>query len=111
MKKLISVVVVFTILFSIILPADPARAEDLAFRLISEHTYGKLCKVAGFDFNEDLVLFLDWNGQIWEWDGIEDWEIGDFASMVFFDNLTPNTIYDDIILSASYERVDLVWGQ
>ena len=49
----------------------------------------------------DTVICEDSTGNIWDFQGIEDYEIGDQVSCILTDNGTP-TIYDDEILSVRY---------
>jgi hypothetical protein len=60
------------------------------------------------DVNEatDLVLVEDSNGSLWAFKGVEDWQIGDCASLLMWDNGTEN-IKDDEIISARYNSWDL----
>lgn len=50
---------------------------------------------------EDYVVCLDFNGNEWIFEGVEDWCIHDFASLLMWDNETDN-IEDDIIINAFY---------
>lgn len=85
--------------------SDAAEVPD------SEHIYGMLGIVVDLDSSKDLVSVSNWNGDTWQFYGVEDWNVGDFADLVMWDNNTENTIYDDVILRATYERVDLVVSQ
>ena len=57
--------------------------------------------VIEIDEENDLVMVEDFNGDIWIFEGIEDWFIGDICAMMMDDNGT-DTIYDDIIVSVRY---------
>lgn len=72
-----------------------------------EHYYATTFKITDLDYKTDTIIFSDANGNIWEYEGIEDWELGDTASVLMFDNGTTN-IYDDEIVSMRYSswRVD-----
>lgn len=111
MKKVITVIAVLHVFLSVIFDVGFAPAEDLNSDSIPEHIYAKLGVIVDFDYTEDLVFVSDWNGDIWSFHGIEDWAIWDYVDLVFHDNGTPMTIYDDVILSVHYERVDLVQAQ
>lgn len=112
MKKVIIWIAVLQVFLCSLFEAGIAVSEDLNLDLISNHVYGKLAIVTDLDSNEDFVSVTDWNGSVWQFYGIEDWNIGDFVDLVMYDNLTEDFIYDDIVISAHYERVDLVsqWG-
>ena len=50
----------------------------------------------------DYVFLKDFAGHQWALKGREDWMVGDMASLIMYDRLTPWTIYDDAIVSARY---------
>lgn len=57
--------------------------------------------VSKLDTELDLVYCTDFNGMIWVFEGIEDWEVGDIASMIMADNRTEQII-DDMIIQVRY---------
>lgn len=67
--------------------------------------YGCLMQVVGFDFTEDTVIFQDYSGECYEWYGIEDWYMHDFAVVCLDDNGT-DFCEDDKIVSVRYTRTD-----
>ena len=111
MKRFIVMMISLLVLLSVVCSVGFGSVEDFESESISDHIYAKLGVIVDFDYTEDLVLVSDWNGDIWTFTGIEDWAIWDYVDLVFHDNGTPGTIYDDVILSATYERVDLVQAQ
>lgn len=110
MKKVITLIAVLHVFLCNLLEVSVAVSEDLDS--ISNHIYGMLAIVTDLDSTEDLVSVTNWNGDIWQFYGTEDWCIGDYCSLVMYDNLTEDSIYDDIVISVIYERPDLVskWG-
>lgn len=110
MKKVITMIAVLHVFLCNLFEVSIAVSEDLDS--ISNHVYGMLAVVTDLDSAEDLVSVTNWNGDVWQFYEIEDWCIGDYVDLVMHDNFTEDSIYDDIILSATYERVDLVsqWG-
>ena len=64
-------------------------------------TYALTTQVVQVDYENDLVVCEDFNGNLWEFEGCEDWMYGDIASLVMNDMGTPE-IYDDEIVSARY---------
>ncbi len=72
-----------------------------------EHYYATTFKITDLEYETDTIIFTDANGNIWEYEGIEDWELNDTVSVLMFDNGTTN-IYDDEIVSMRYSswRVD-----
>lgn len=92
MKKLIVILVlVVTLLFAV----APAQALEL---------YALAGRITEFDYEDDIVFFVDGAGLIWGFCGIEDWYIGDIVACVVSDHGTPY-IFDDEILSISYVGV------
>ena len=69
----------------------------------TEHgVYPLTVQVTELDHDADVVICVDGTGNDWEFYGVEDWQVGDFASLLMDDNGTPETIYDDIITMALY---------
>ena len=73
--------------------------------MLSRHLYANLTTIVEIDRNADVVTCEDYNGNLWEFTGCEDWYVGDLCNLVMFDNNTAE-IYDDIILRTIYERID-----
>lgn len=63
--------------------------------------YSQTYVVTNVDYTTDVVQMVDGNGNVWEFEGTEDWIEGDFCSCIMYDNETPE-IYDDIILTTRY---------
>lgn len=53
------------------------------------------------EINNDTVTVEDTNGNLWSFDGTEDWQVGDGCSLLMDSNGT-NNIEDDIIISTQY---------
>lgn len=53
------------------------------------------------DYNENMVICIDFNGNEWAFEEIEDWCIGDIASMIM-DDMGTESIYDDVIIMVRY---------
>ena len=47
------------------------------------------------------IVITDFNGNDWVYKTDDEWEIGDYCSMIMSDNGTEN-IYDDIIVNVRY---------
>ena len=58
--------------------------------------------VVELDARTDTVVCVDFNGNEWGFEGVEDWCIGDYATLTMCDNGT-EIIYDDIICDAVYD--------
>lgn len=57
--------------------------------------------VYDMDRENDVVTVEDANGNLWAFEGCEDWEINDICSLLMYDNGT-ESIYDDEIIIAHY---------
>ena len=63
-----------------------------------EHSiYPLTAQIVELDHNADVVVCVDGTGNCWEFYGVEDWQVGDFASLLMDDNGTTETVYDDVI--------------
>lgn len=60
--------------------------------------------VTELDEENDTVIMQDANGNIWSFEGIEDWFVGDLASVMLDKNGTQE-IYDDTIVKVRYTGV------
>ncbi len=63
--------------------------------------YALTTYVVEVDRDNDIVTCEDYNGNLWEFYGCEDWEVGDCASLLMNDQGTPS-IYDDAIEDTHY---------
>ena len=59
--------------------------------------YPLTVQVVELDHDADVVVCVDGIGNCWEFYGVEDWQVGDFASLLMDDNGTTETVYDDVI--------------
>lgn len=73
----------------------------------TEYTYMQLTKVVDFTECVDMVTVEDYNGKLWYFHGIEDWEIGDACILTI---KKYNTEYeeDDEIIKTTYSAWDIV---
>ena len=63
-----------------------------------EHSiYPLTVQIVELDHNADVVVCVDGTGNCWEFYGVEDWQVGDFASLLMDNNGTTETVYDDVI--------------
>lgn len=54
------------------------------------------------EVDDEWVTCVDYNGNEWAFENeAGDWLVGDFASVMMYDNCT-DIIYDDVIISAKY---------
>lgn len=57
--------------------------------------------VIAIDTENDVVECQDYNGNVWEFTGCDDWQVKDIASLILHNNNTADII-DDEILSVTY---------
>ena len=62
----------------------------------NSQVYPLTVEIVELDRDSDIVTGVDGAGNFWEFYGVEDWETGDFASLLMNDNGT-QSIYDDTI--------------
>lgn len=90
MKKMIAALVAIACLFSV------ALADFTVYPLTG--------KIVSIDYAEDLVVFVDGGGTLWEFYGVEDYFVGDFISCIVW-NAGTLKIYDDEIIDVVYAGV------
>ena len=54
------------------------------------------------EIKNDTVTVEDSNGNLWSFNGVEDWQVGDGCALIMNDNST-SEIMDDTIISAKYQ--------
>ena len=89
MKKFVAVtlLVVLSVIFG-------TAAADTGF-------YAHTAVIVEFNYDEDVVVVEDAIGFLWEFEGVEDYFVGDVVSMLMWNNGT-ESIFDDIILDVVY---------
>ena len=97
MKKILAaalIIVLCVVGICVVSPlCDPAPAHSV---------YPLTVQVVELDREADVVVCVDGAGNGWEFYGVEDWQVGDFASLLMDDNGTPEAIYDDVITMTHY---------
>lgn len=63
--------------------------------------YPMVCRVREVNYDDNAVVFEDYNGYLWEMYGVEDWMEGDCAVLMLRPSGT-KSIFDDEIISARY---------
>ncbi len=83
-------------------PANSGYAEimDKVAAATTEICGYEMYSSCGFvtEIADGLITVEDMDGNIWQFMGTNDWEVGDFCSMVLSDESTIE-VYDDVILS------------
>ena len=65
--------------------------------------------VSEVNHEQDMVVLVDGRGEIWVWEGAEDWYPGDLAVGIVEDWDTPD-LYDDEILTLRYCNLESVFN-
>lgn len=87
----------FALVFSVLAffcPANGSNETPAGF-------YPLTALVVETDEAADTVSVEDYAGNLWSFEGAEDWFVGDFASLLMNDMGTP-LIFDDEIVSVRY---------
>lgn len=93
-QMILSLFIVFLMFFSVFVITSPAFADTTI-----------TCRVGivvEANEEEDVLVIEDACGLTWEWEGIEDLFEGDVVVMMMSNNNTPESIFDDLILSVEY---------
>ena len=94
---------IITVTLMIIISAIPwiaIIAGDSADSAKSE-TYPLNTIVQEVNKETDTVTCIDYNGNLWEFYGVKDWQEGDFATMIM-DTCGTTNIFDDEIIKVEY---------
>lgn len=99
MKKLTSIVCIIIV---ILVCYAPVIVLACTRNTNSEtNLYPTTAVVYELDRENDLVTVKDANGNLWQFEGCEDWDINDICSMLMDDCVT-TSIYDDEIVMIRY---------
>lgn len=94
-----------TICLIILLAIIAATADKTICQLYNanqqKHLYPLSTTVT--EIKNDTVTVEDTNGNLWSFDGAEDWQVGDGCALIMHDNST-SEIIDDTIISTRYQQ-------
>ena len=93
MKKLLAIVILSCVLFSVV--SSSAEQIDVDNILIRVGT------IIEIDEENDVVVVMDTVGMLWEFEGIEDYMLDDTVALLMDMNNT-EIIFDDIIVRVFY---------
>lgn len=65
--------------------------------------YPKDAIVTEVNMTDDTFVVIDFDGDEWIVEGAEDWIEGDRVALIMYNNMTTESIYDDIVLTVDYE--------
>ena len=71
--------------------------------------YPRTTEVVEIDREEDVVTCEDFCGRLWQFEGCEDWQVGDVCSLLMFTNGT-EIVFDDVIVLARYGGTFQDWN-
>lgn len=106
MKKIIVTVLIVASLVSL-LSVQAGRTIKWNTKLGGKEVYSTNLIVNKIDRKKNIVWCKNWSGVQYKFYGVEDLEKGDVISCIMYTKGTPK-IKDDVVLSAKYERVDLL---
>ena len=89
MKKIIIAIIIMMIVFV------NTKAIN-CINLDNKNNYYLLTTTV-IEINDDVVMIEDDNGEVWEFEGAEDWKVNDTCFCIMNNNGT-QTIYDDKIV-------------
>lgn len=103
-KKWVSIILLVALIVCgmqfFVLPAAEAQSEtDVTMR--NAEYYSLTACVVEIDREGDIVTAEDSTGNRWQFYGVEDWQIGDCASLLMWDNGT-DLIFDDEVRGTRY---------
>lgn len=101
MKKIIFTIILILLATSISACGnDTVLSQDEATVSLQD-IYPRTMTVTEINTESDIITLADSVGHIWEFYGIEDWEVGDICSCIMHTNGT-EIITDDEIISTRY---------
>lgn len=65
--------------------------------------YSKSAVVVGVDYTSDIVTVEDSTGNLWTFEGVEDYDLKDRVALTMHDNGTDWDIKDDKIIEVRYD--------
>ena len=96
MKKIIIAIIIITIFVNI---------ETInCINSDNKNSYYPLMATV-IEINDNIVMIEDNNGEVWEFEGSEDWQINDICSCIMNDKGT-KTIYDDEIVKIKFDGIN-----
>ena len=96
MKKMIVIALALALVFTCVTCSAESAVDEFASHI------RPLCGIViEVNYEYNYIAIEDFTGNVWEWEGVEDWQEGDIAAMIMDDNGT-ESIFDDIILDIQY---------
>lgn len=105
MKEFIKVLII-----TIVIMALAIGATYYLYTNINSEMYPNTAMVYETDEQSNMVFCKDYNGYIWTFKGIEDWEVGDIVSMIMYTNRTEHITDDEIVKMKYSGHIDMTGG-
>ena len=93
MKKLLAIVILCCVLFSVV--------SSSAEQIDANNVLVRVGTIVEIDEENDVVVVMDTVGMLWEFEVIEDYALDDTVTLLMDRNNT-ETIFDDIIIRVFY---------
>lgn len=74
-----------------------------------KQTYATTAVVVSCNKETDIVICEDYNGELWEFFGVEDWQKNDVITLTM-DTCGTDKVYDDKIVSTRYSGNTEGWS-
>ena len=97
-KIVIAVSLVLMVIFTCLVACADANAETETLEIKHYPSCGTVVEI---NCENGEVVVEDFNGNLWAFEGSEDWLEGDICAMIMSDEATPE-IYDDVIVQVRY---------
>ena len=94
--------VIIVIIMALLTHACYLKGKHAGADEIMSHIYPMSGIVTEVNRQENKIIITDSVGNEWEFNGTDDWHIGDIAAMIMEDNGTEK-IYDDEIIDVQYD--------
>lgn len=109
MKTFSRIIIAFLVAFAVIILPILVYVEYQAEVKTEQSIYPLTTRVVEVDEEADLVTCEDFNGNLWKFEGCEDWQDGDICSLLMNSRGTEK-IYDDEIVLAQYNGTFEGWN-
>lgn len=103
MKKTAFILALVAFIISLISPLVVSQIK-------LNNTYPMTAVVVKVSRPNDTVTIRDFNGNLWQFKGAEDWEVNDIASCIM-DNKSTDRISDDEVISVRYDGYLEGWAE
>ena len=100
-KLVIIYIITFILIITFSAPLWIAIITNAPADLVENRHYPLNTVVQEINKETDTVTCADYNGNLWEFYGVEDWQEGDFATMIM-DTCGTTNIFDDEIVKVEY---------